>query len=188
MDHQSSGASLGDEGGRVFRKKGMVVHRVPVSRSGVLDLSFYEQHLSERTALVSIMYANNETGDVFPVKKLAAKAHQVGALYHCDAVQALGKAVVDVKKWNVDLASFSAHKFYSLKGAGALYSKQGSVLESLIHGGGQERGRRAGTENLLAIASWGHMAQRKGEVYERSQQMQTNRDFLQKACWKRSLG
>ncbi|NCN42014.1 cysteine desulfurase [bacterium] len=138
-----------------LERSGVQVDVVPVSKEGFLDLEVYQSLLSEKTALVSIMYANNETGCVFPIKDLAKMAHQVGGLFHCDAVQSLGKSLVDLKDWDVDFASVSGHKFYALKGIGLAYIKKGRSLESLIFGGGQERGRRAGTENLIGIASLG---------------------------------
>src|SRR5205085_4662431 len=97
----------------------------------------------------------NETGNIFPVQEIARRAHKVGALMHSDMVQGLGKIPIDLKGLEVDLASFAGHKFYSLKGAGFLYVKRGTRIESLIHGGGQERSRRAGTENVLAISCLG---------------------------------
>lgn len=134
-----------------LKSLGAEVDFIPVSRSGVIDLEFYKNHLTEKTALVSIMMANNETGTLFPVKEMAAMAHEKGALFHTDAVQALGKIHVNLRELGVDFASFSGHKFYSTKGAGFLYSKRGSHFISLIHGGGQERHRRGGTENILGI-------------------------------------
>ncbi|MBX7231536.1 MAG: cysteine desulfurase [Bdellovibrionales bacterium] len=138
-------------------QRGAQVESIPVNRQGQIDLDFYAKKLTEKTALVSIMYANNETGHIFPIAKMAKMAHKVGALFHCDGVQALGKALVDVRNWQVDLASFSGHKFYALKGCGMLYVRQGLNIPSLISGGGQERYRRAGTENVLAIASLGEV-------------------------------
>ncbi|OFZ11800.1 MAG: hypothetical protein A2Z20_05580 [Bdellovibrionales bacterium RBG_16_40_8] len=139
-------------------KRGAVVHYVPVSRNGTLDIEFYEKHLSEKTALVSIMSANNETGSIFPITELAAKARAVGAKFHTDAVQVLGKMPINVESWGVNYATFAAHKAYSLKGTGLVYARKGEMLQSLISGGGQERGRRAGTENTLSIAAFGHIA------------------------------
>jgi len=155
---------------------GVQVRVIGVDRDGQIDLDSYAEALKTPTALVSVMYANNETGTIFPIQKMTKMAHEAGAIFHCDAVQALGKAVVDVKKWGVDLASFSAHKFYGLKGAGCLYVRQGLQLESLIHGGGQERGRRAGTENVMAIAAMGWMAQAADQIEERAGAMKALRD------------
>ena len=129
--------------------------------------------------LVSVMYANNEVGSLFPIRDVVEKAHQVGAWVHCDAVQALGKSLVDLKDLGVDLASFSSHKFYALKGSGFLYSKKGLTLESLIHGGGQERFRRAGTENVLAAASLGQMCRDRSTVGARMKRVRALRDELE---------
>ncbi|MCB0364546.1 MAG: cysteine desulfurase [Bdellovibrionaceae bacterium] len=169
-------------------RQGADVHVIPVDRDGQIDLMAYDELLNEQTSLVSVMYANNETGNIFPVKKMAKMAHEVGALFHCDGVQALGKAVVDVKKWEVDLASFSGHKFYGLKGGGFLYASKGVHLESLIHGGGQERGRRAGTENVLSIASMGWMARFKSEVEQRAGETKDLRDHLESRITKEITG
>ncbi len=143
-----------------LERQGMEVVRIPVSRDGLIDLKTYEEALDKNTALVSVMWVNNETGTIFPIKKMTEMAHKVGALFHTDSVQALGKIPIDVYDLNVDFASFSAHKFYSLKGTGVLYCKSNVSFESLIHGGGQERGRRAGTENTLGVAAFSKMAEK----------------------------
>jgi cysteine desulfurase len=132
---------------------GIKVHRIPVNRKGELELSFLDRYLSEKTALVSVMYANNETGNIFPVREVADRAHQVGAKMHSDCVQMLGKSLCDFAELNLDYASFSAHKFYSLKGTGFCYVRKSSPWLPLIHGGGQERHRRGGTENLTGLAA-----------------------------------
>jgi cysteine desulfurase len=106
------------------------------------------------------MAANNETGILLPMSKISSMAKSVGALVHTDAVQTLGRVPFSVQEPFVDFATFSGHKFYGLKGCGVLFSRRGQALENLILGGGQERGRRAGTENTLAIASVGWMAQK----------------------------
>ena len=147
-----------------LRAEGVTVHTIPVSRQGFLDEDFFEEVLSERTVLVSVMRAHNETGVLFPIKQLAQKAREKGAFFHSDMVQALGKEVVDMKGLGVDLASFSAHKMYGLKGCGALYCRKGVSPGALIHGGPQERGRRAGTENLSGVSAFGALAE-KGDVF-----------------------
>ena len=159
--------------------KGYQVDTVNVLPSGEIDLDHYESLLSDQTALVSIMLANNETGHIYPIKKLCKKAHDRGALFHCDAVQALGKIPLNVEHLGVDYASFSGHKFYALKGCGVLYMKSGSPWVPQIHGGGQERGRRAGTENILSIASFGEVAKLKDRIIERSESVALLRDELQ---------
>tara|TARA_B100001248_G_scaffold262668_1_gene260601 strand:- start:4877 stop:6094 length:1218 start_codon:yes stop_codon:yes gene_type:complete len=153
--------------------------QIPVNRDGFMDMDFYQRHLDERVALVSIMYANNETGNIFPIKEMVSMAHEVGAQFHCDGVQSLGKSLVDVKDLGVDYMSFSAHKFYALKGVGALYIKKGRHLDPLIHGGAQERKRRAGTENTLAIASFGRMAERKDEIEAYAKEVENLRDYME---------
>lgn len=137
-----------------IEEKGAIVKVIPVSRAGEIDLDTYREYLTDEVALVSVMFANNETGAIFPIKKMAKLAHDVGALFHTDGVQGLGKSLLKAEHLDVDLASFSAHKFYSLKGCGVLYVKRGTNLDPQIFGGGQERGRRGGTENLLGIAAF----------------------------------
>lgn len=135
------------------------VHRIPVDRDGNLDMEAYGNALSAKTALVSMQWANNETGVIFPVEKLAAMAHREGAIFHCDAVQVAGKIAIDLKASEIDMATISAHKMHGPKGVGALYVRNGVHLAPLIHGGRQERGRRAGTENSAAIAGFGRAAE-----------------------------
>ncbi len=135
------------------------IHRIPVDRAGNLDLEAYRSALGARTALVSIQWANNETGVVFPVELLASMAREAGALFHCDAVQAAGKIVIEVNSSKIDLLSISAHKMHGPKGIGALYVRHGVRLSPLVHGGRQERGRRAGTENTAAIVGFGVAAE-----------------------------
>lgn len=162
-----------------LRERGAEIVEIPVNRRGEINVDFYSQALDDQTALVSIMAANNETGTIFPIRKLAEMARSRGALFHSDCVQALGKIPLDVCDLGVDLASFSGHKFYSLKGAGALFIRKGVTLESLIHGGGQERHRRGGTENALAIASLGAMCELKDEVAARAECVAGLRDHLE---------
>jgi len=135
------------------------VHRIPVDCNGALNLDAYRRALSTKTALVSIQWANNETGVLFPVETLAAMAHEVGALYHCDAVQAVGRVSMSLAATDIDMLSISAHKLHGPKGIGALYLRHGVKFVPLIHGGRQERGRRAGTENTPAIVGFGVAAE-----------------------------
>lgn len=160
-------------------KKGFKVYKIPVSREGELDEDFFNKSLSEKTLLVSIMAANNETGVLFPLKKLIERAHSKGALFHSDMVQMLSKSSVDVRDLNLDLASFSAHKCYGLKGCGMLYCKKGVPLESLIHGGSQERSRRAGTENLPGIASFAAIASEKDFFLQKNKTIQALKNNME---------
>lgn len=159
---------------------GAIVHFIPVAKTGQIDMTFINDKLSERTALVSVMYANNETGTVFPIQEISERAHQFGALMHSDCVQMLGKSLVDFKNLNLDYATFSGHKFYALKGSGFVYVKKASPWISLIHGGGQERGRRGGTENMLGIASLGISLEQFSKSAEKIKEMARLRDLLEK--------
>ena len=137
---------------------GRRVHRIGVDRRGRLDVAAYRRALGRRTALASIMWANNETGTIFPVAELADLAHEAGALFHSDATQAVGKIGVDLRSARVDMLSLSAHKFHGPKGIGALYVRKGTEFAGMIRGGRQERGRRAGTENGPGIVGLGAAA------------------------------
>jgi cysteine desulfurase len=140
-------------------KEGYKVHRIPVDGKGDLDMAAYQAALSENVAIVSIMWANNETGTIFPVEELAVMAKKVGALFHTDAVQAVGKIPMDLANSEIDMLSLSGHKLHAPKGVGALYLKRGIRFRPLFRGGHQERGRRAGTENAPAIVGLGKACQ-----------------------------
>lgn len=140
------------------KNRGIRVHMIPVDEKGRLDMAAYDAALSERVALVSIMWANNETGMIFPVAELAEKAKAVGALFHTDAVQAAGKVPIDLKSTAIDMASISGHKFHAPKGIGALYVKRDVRFKPQIKGGHQERGRRGGTENVPGAVGLGKAA------------------------------
>jgi cysteine desulfurase len=139
---------------RYLETQGYEVDYLPVDRGGNVTMDSLSAALKIDTALVSIMYANNEVGTIQPIQEMAALAHKFGALFHTDAVQALGKIRIDVKELGVDLLSISAHKIYGPKGIGALYVREGLDIKPYIHGGHQEYGVRPGTENMLGIVGF----------------------------------
>ncbi len=134
-----------------LEKEGFEIELLPVGPIGTVTAQQVKNAIREDTCLVSVMYANNEIGSILPVGEIGAVCREAGVLFHTDAVQAAGHLPIDVKAQNIDLLSLSAHKFHGPKGAGVLYARQGILLTSLIEGGAQERGKRAGTENLPAI-------------------------------------
>ncbi|HPX25998.1 MAG TPA: cysteine desulfurase family protein [Treponemataceae bacterium] len=144
------------ESAKQLEKEGFKIIKVPVDEYGIVRIEAYRQALEENPLFVSIMSANNEIGTIQDIKTLCSMAHEKGALFHTDAVQAAGKITVDMKDWDADYATFSAHKIYGPKGIGALFVKKGTPIEPLIRGGHQEKGLRAGTYNAPSIAAFGH--------------------------------
>ena len=143
---------------KALRDEGWPVDLAGVDAFGRLRLEDLRATVDERTALVSLMLANNETGVLQPVPEAAALAHERGALVHCDAVQAAGKVSIDVGALDVDLLTLSAHKIYGPKGVGCLYVRRGTALSPLVTGGSQERHRRAGTVNVAGVVGFGAAA------------------------------
>ncbi len=140
---------------RFLESQGFRVTYAPVNRQGIVEPESVRKAITKDTILVSVMYANNETGCVMPIEEIGAIARESGVLMHTDAVQATGKIPVDWKSLPVDLLTFSGHKINALKGAGGLIVRKGVEIEAVLHGGHQERGRRGGTENVVGIVAMG---------------------------------
>ena len=138
-----------------LEKNGFEVTYLNVDKEGFIDLEELKNAITDKTILVSIMFANNEIGTIQPVKEIGEICRERKVLFHTDAVQAIGNIPVDVKEMNIDLLSLAGHKVYGPKGIGALYIRKGVRIDNLIHGGGQERARRAGTENTASIVGLG---------------------------------
>ncbi|MBW2604244.1 MAG: cysteine desulfurase NifS [Deltaproteobacteria bacterium] len=136
-------------------KNGYRVTFVPVDRKGRLDLDYLYKNLSEDTAIVSIMWANNESGVIFPIEEIGGVVKEKGIVFHTDAVQAVGKIPIDLKNTDVDMLSLSGHKLHGPKGVGALYVRKGTKYSPFLIGGHQEKGRRGGTENVASIIGLG---------------------------------
>lgn len=142
-----------------LEKHGYRVTRLPVGRDGLLDIANLDAAISPDTGVVSVMWANNETGVLFPVSEIAALCQRRGVPFHCDAVQAVGKLPINLKTLPVDYLSLSAHKLGGPKGVGALFVRKGATFAPHLHGGHQERGRRGGTENVAGIVGLGCAAE-----------------------------
>ena len=162
-----------------LEKHGFEVTLLDVHENGIVRPEEFEAAIREDTGLATIMFANNEIGTIQPIKELAAIAKKHGILFHTDAVQAVGTVPVDIEDLGVDMLSLSAHKFHGPKGVGAIYIKKGIRLPNLIHGGAQERGYRAGTENFAGIAGAAEALKESCEVMEeRNARLERLRDKL----------
>lgn len=142
------------------------VTKLKVDGEGRLDLDEYEKALSDDTAIVSVMWANNETGVIFPIAKMATMAKERGILFHTDAVQAVGKVPINLKELDVDFLALSGHKLHAPKGVGVLYVKRGTPFVPFLAGGHQEKGRRGGTENVASIVGLGRACELAAEMME----------------------
>ena len=162
-----------------LEKQGFSVTYLPVDASGIVSVEAVADAISDDTCLVSVMMVNNEIGTIQPISEIGKLCREKGVLFHTDAVQAVGHLAVDVQALNVDMLSASAHKFHGPKGVGFLYARKGIRLANLIEGGAQERGKRAGTENLPGIASMATaLKEAVGEMDEVNEKLIPVRDYL----------
>ena len=154
--------------------------RLGVAEDGMLDLDSYREALADNTAIASIMWANNETGVIFPVEEMAARAKEHDILFHTDAVQAVGKIPINMKKNQIDFLSLSGHKLHAPKGIGVLYVRKGTPFVPFLHGGHQEQGRRGGTENVASIVGLGRACELAGKMMaEENTRVRALRDKLE---------
>ncbi len=168
--------------GEYLAKNGYRTTFVPVDGKGRLDTDFLFKHLTEDTAIVSLMWANNETGVIFPIEELAQEIKSRGIVFHTDAVQAVGKIPIDLSKVKVDMLSLSGHKLHGPKGVGALYVRKGTRYSPFLIGGHQERGRRGGTENVASIIGLGKAAELgAAAIDEENHRVKALRDRLENA-------
>jgi len=164
---------------QALEKDGFEVTYLPVDDKGLITAKQVEEAIKDTTALVTVMYANNEIGTLLPIEEIGAICKSKGVLLHTDAVQAIGHVEIDVKKQNIDLLSLSGHKFHAPKGVGALYCRKGVVLNNLIFGGAQEKNKRAGTENSAAIVGLGYAIEDACKDIEiRAEKSRQLRDYL----------
>ncbi len=171
------------------RKRGCEITLLPVSSEGKLDLTLLEQSIRPDTAVVSVMWANNETGRLFPIPEIAAVCRQKGVLFHTDAVQAAGKIAIDAAAAGVDFLSLSGHKFHAPKGIGLLFVRRHTRFEPYLLGGGQERGRRGGTENVPYIVGFGRAAElATANLKEYGSRVRPLRDRLEQGILERVPG
>jgi cysteine desulfurase len=163
-----------------MEKDGYEVTYLPVDSHGELDLADLEKAITAKTALISVMWANNETGTLFPIEEIGRIAKKYNIRFHTDAVQAVGKIPVDVQKTNVDLLVISGHKIGAPKGVGAIYIRRGTRMTQFMHGGHQERNRRAGTQNVAGIVGLGKACELAGaELDSYSRRVRALRDRLE---------
>lgn len=166
-------------------RKGCRTTFVPVDKRGQLNMDEFRKSLDDGTLIVSLMYANNETGVIFPLMEIGEMLKERGILFHTDAVQAAGKIPIDLKKFQVDMLSLSGHKLHAPKGVGALYVRKGTRFSPYIIGGHQEHGRRAGTENVASIIGLGKACEVAGEnLYNEMTYLKALRDKLETALLK----
>ena len=171
---------------KALEKQGVRVTYLPVDHNGMLNLAELEAAITDKTILISVMWANNETGNLYPIEEIGAIARKYKVRFHTDAVQAVGKVPVDVQKANVDLLVLSGHKLGAAKGVGAIYIRRGTRLTPFMHGGHQERGRRAGTHNVAGIVGLGVACELAGAHLEaEATRIRALRDRLEQGILKR---
>lgn len=164
-----------------LERRGYTAVFIPVDSKGSIDLAAMEEEIDDNTAIVSVMWANNETGNIYPVEKIAELAHRRGALFHTDAVQSVGKIPINLAKSKIDMLSLSGHKLHSPKGIGALYIRRGVRFSPYIIGGHQERGRRGGTENSASIVALGKACELAARYMDvENTEVKSLRDYLEK--------
>lgn len=164
---------------QALEKEGFTVTYLPVHEDGLVRPEELSAAITDHTALVTIMYANNEIGTIQPIEELGRICHERGVLFHTDAVQAIGNVHIDVKAQNIDMLSLSGHKIHAPKGVGALYIRSGALIDNFMDGGAQERGRRAGTENVAQIVGLATAMKRATEtIDERIARLTPMRDKL----------
>lgn len=168
-----------------LQSTGIKVDYISVDTLGRFNMDEFKKAINDKTALVSVMWANSETGTIFPIAEIARVAHEHGALFHTDAVQAVGKIPVNVSDAEIDMLSFSAHKFHGPKGVGALFIKSGTRFLPFMIGGHQEKNKRAGTENVPGIVGFGKACEMAADILKRTAQISALRDHLESELVKR---
>ena len=162
-----------------LKKEGFEIELLPVSESGFVTPEQVKEAVDDNTCLVSVMFANNEIGTIQPIKEIGKICREKGVIFHTDAVQAVGHIEINIKEMNIDMLSLSAHKFHGPKGTGLLYAKRGIPLTNIIYGGAQERGKRAGTENIPAIMGMAKALEESvSKIEETSKKLKVCRDYL----------
>ena len=170
---------------RELEGRGYTIAEIPVDKDGRFDMDVFSHELDDDTAIVSIMWANNETGVIFPIEQIAKMCKEKNVPFHTDAVQAVGKIPIDLEKNNIDLLSISGHKLHGPKGIGVLYVRKGTRLSPFILGGHQEHGRRAGTENTASIVGLGKACELAEKyMHEENTRVKAMRDRLEKGILK----
>lgn len=164
---------------KFLERNGFEVTYLPVDKYGFVNINDVKNAIKDNTILVSVMFANNEIGTIEPIKEIGEICRERHVYFHTDAVQAVGNVPIDVKDMSIDLLSMAAHKIYGPKGTGVLYIKKGTKIDNLIHGGGQEREKRAGTENVAGIVGMGKALEiAAGNLYEHSKNLTVLRDKI----------